>query len=145
MKRYFFLFVLLLALLSILSCKSVTSTQDSSDYLIKEILSNIQYDFNFSHLDSLYQYIHPDFLHKDRNKNAEIDYWENLFYKYSYLSIKDIEVQRINYYKAKVKFNLVFQNTTQITEYNEPSQEFGDLSYFFYDNGKWYLIGKDNF
>ncbi len=146
MKYFFKVSVFLFFLLTLLfSCKSVSSVNDIAKYNIKEILSKIEFDFNFAQLDSISTYIHNDFKHKGRDKNKEIIFWNDLAHRYTFISIEDIEVYRLDYYRAKAKFKLTFQNSTQTVVYNEPSEEFGDLSYFYYENGKWYLIGKDNF
>ncbi len=144
MKKFKYILIMLIAIY-LFSCKATTTVNEQIDYSIKEILSQIEIDFNFGDIDSLITFISPHFEHKGKDYNQEVLFWRDLYYQYTFLSIDNIEVQRLTYEKAKAKFILTFKNSTETVQYNEPSEQFGDLSYFIFENGKWKLIGKDNF
>ena len=139
------LVILIIVLFYIQSCNITTSVNEHTQYEIKDILSKIEVDFNFGDIDSLTVFISHNFSHKGRDYNQEIGFWNDLFYQYTNISIKNIEVQRFSYEKAKAVFDLTLSNNTETIELHEPSDDFGDLSFFIYENSKWKLIGKDNF
>ena len=138
-------FIILFFIIFLFSCHSVTSFEQETDFNIKDILNKIQYNLNFAQPDSINLFIHENFSHKGRDKKEEENFFMDLSFEYTFFSFKNIEIQRLSYTRAIAKFDMVLQNNTQILKTFEPSEIFGDLSYFYYENGRWYLIGKDNF
>ena len=136
MKKYFFpLFALILIFL--ISCDT-TSPEELDKNAILDILDSIQSNFNFDDPEGIMQYYHQDFFHNGDYYDFERIRWEIRLRDYDDLLFENIEIE-LNGNYATAYFLMHLDET--ITE--EPSDENGDLSYFFYELGSWKLCGKD--
>ncbi|MCK5050944.1 MAG: hypothetical protein KAS53_04350 [Candidatus Cloacimonetes bacterium] len=135
MKIYFLL--LSLILFFFLSCDT-TSPDELDKNEIIDILDSIQSNFNMSDLDGIMQYYHQDFFHNGDSFNWERTIWEIRLNDYDDLFFEDIEIS-LNGDFATASFIMHLDET--ITD--EPSDEIGDISYFFYDFESWKLCGNN--
>ena len=132
---------ILILLVSILlfstSCKT-TSPEELDKNAIIDILDSIQSNFNFGDLDGIMQYYHQDFNHNGDNFDFERIRWEIRLNEYDELHFENIEIN-LNGDYATASFVMHLDET--ITQ--EPSDDNGDISYFYYEFGSWKLCGED--
>lgn len=133
-----YLFQILTILFFIVSCNT-TSPEKLDEQAIIEILDSIQSNFNFDDLEGIMQFYHQDFLHNGDDFEWERDtIWFTRLNDFTNLNFEDIEII-INGDFATASFTMQIDDI--ITE--EPSEENGDISYFFYDQLDWKICGKD--
>lgn len=137
-----FYFIALITMM-LISCANTTSPNEIMEYEINDILQDVATDFNFAQLDSLMTNFLPSFSHKDRDFDEEKQFWQDLIYQYNEVSIDNISINKISNDRLVASFDIKFKNASTTQIYNEPSGEFGDLSYFARENGEWKIIGKD--
>ncbi len=136
MRKYFFP-LLALIFLFIISC-DITSSEELDKNEIIDILDSIQSNFQFDDLYGIMQYYHQDFLHNEDDYDWEMFIWEQRIADYDELNFENIEIV-LNGNYATAYFLMHLDDT--FTE--EPSDENGDISYFFYESGSWKLCGKN--
>jgi len=134
--RKLLLFPLLLLLLIIISCDTSSSEElDKNDIL--DIFDSIQLSFNIYDLDGIMLNYHQDFYH-DGDFNWERDViWVSRLADYDVLLFENIEIT-LNGNYATVSF---FMHLDSIT-FEEPSEDNGDISYFYYDMENWKVCGE---
>ncbi|MDP8200771.1 MAG: hypothetical protein P9M11_01365 [Candidatus Tenebribacter burtonii] len=133
-----YLLLLLSVMLIILISCDTTSPEELDKNEIIDILDSIQSNFNFDDLDGIMQYYHPLFSHNGDDYDFERIRWEIRLNDYDELVFEDIEIT-LNGNSARAYFLMHLDET--ITD--EPSNENGDISYFYYEFGDWKLCGKD--
>ncbi|MEA2095957.1 MAG: hypothetical protein U9P73_04595 [Candidatus Cloacimonadota bacterium] len=119
------------------SCDT-TSPEELDKNAILDILDSIQLNFNMDDLDGIMQNYHLDFNHNGDSFDWEKTIWEVRLNDYNDLNFEDIEIE-LNGNYATAYFSMHLDDT--ITE--EPSDENGDISYFYRELGSWKLCGKD--
>ena len=132
----------LLTLLAIILLFSISCDTTSPEVLDKneiiDILDSIQSNFNFGDLDGIMQYYHQLFLHDGVDYDWERNKWEVRLNEYDELIFENIEIN-LNGNYATANFLMHLDET--ITD--EPSDNNGDISYFYRELGSWKLCGED--
>ena len=134
MKYILILFVFILLFST--SCDT-TSSEELDKNAILDILDSIQLNFNM-HLDpdDIMQYYHQNFNHNGDDFEWERTIWEIRLNDYDNLLFEDIEII-VNGNYATASFIMHLDEI--ITE--EPSDDNGDISYFYRELGNWSLCG----
>ena len=133
----YILIILALILLFSISCDT-TSPEELDKNEILDILDSIQLNFNMDNIDDIMQYYHQLFLHNGDDFDFERIRWVIRLNDYDNLLFEDIEII-VNGNYATANFLMHLDSFT--TE--EPSDDNGDISYFYYELGSWKLCGKD--
>ena len=133
----FYIFLLIILMFSF-SCDT-TSPEELDKNAILDIFDSIQSNFNFDDIEGIMQHYHQFFNHIGNDYNWEMFIWEQRIADYDELLFENIDIT-LNGDFALVSFQFNLDDT--IT--NEPSDENGDISYFYYDYGDWKICG-DNF
>ena len=126
-------------LLFSISCDT-SSSEDLDKNEILDILDSIQLNFNM-HLDpdDIMQYYNQNFNHNGDDFDFERIRWEIRLNDYNDLIFENIEIN-LNGNYATANFLMHLDETAT----DEPSDENGDISYFYRELGNWKLCG-DNF
>jgi len=136
MRNIFFL--LLIIFIFIFSCDT-TSPEDLDKSMIIDILDSIQSNFNFDDLGGIMQYYHQDFLHNGDDFDWERDViWFTRLNDYGNLIFENVDIA-LNGNYATASFLMYLDETIS----QEPSDENGDISFFYYEHGNWKLCGED--
>ena len=126
------------------SCET-TSPEELDKNEIIDILDSIQSNFNMNDLDGIMQYYHQYFHHNGDDFEWERTIWELRLNDYNNLIFEDSEENPIeiivNGDFATASFIMYLDET--ITD--EPSDDNGDISFFYYEHGNWKLCGEDFF
>lgn len=134
--KYILPLIMLILFFSI-SCDT-TSPEELDKNAILDILDSIQSNFQFYDLDGIMQYYHQYFLHNEDGYDWERVIWEIRIADYDELNFENIEIE-LNGNYATASFLMHLDEITT----DKPSDENGDISYFFYDFESWKLCGKD--
>ncbi len=137
MKTFFF-FVLLL----LISCSDLTSTEDLDKSRLDDIFDAIENGFNENNIEVIMEKYHLNFLHNENNYNDERNIWDIRITQYDQIIIENLEFKIIENW-ATVNFTLKFIYNEEITIYEEPTNELGDISYFYKEFNNWFVCGKD--
>jgi len=138
-KTMKYLLLLLSFMLIILISCDTTSPEELDKNEIIDILDSIQSNFNFDDLDGIMQYYHPLFSHNGNDFEWEKDtIWFVRLNDFDNLLFEDIEII-LNGNSARAYFLMHLDET--ITD--EPSDENGDISYFYRELGNWKLCGEN--
>lgn len=139
-----YLFPLLAFILLFSTSCDTTSPEDLDKNEIIDILDSIQLNFNM-HLDpdDIMQYYHQNFNHNGDDFEWERDViWFSRLNDYDDLIFENIEINlNGNYATVNFLMHLVYEEMLTIT--NEPSDDNGDISFFYRELGSWKLCGKD--
>ena len=132
--------ILLLSLIIFFSIScDTTSPEELDKNEIIDILDSIQSNFNMNDLDGIMQYYHQDFNHNEDDFDWERDViWFTRLNDYDDLLFENIEIT-LNENYATASFIMHLDETST----DEPSDENGDISYFFYDFESWKLCGNN--
>lgn len=130
--------LLFLILFSITAC-DISSPQELDEAEIKDILRALETAFTFQEPETIMQHYHPEFLHGTNSYSAQQIIWEIRLNDHDLMKIENIEID-LNERFATAQFFLTFDDQTT----NEPSAEYGDMSYFYREYDQWKLCG-DNF
>lgn len=121
------------------SCK-----EDSSDKIaqkeIRDILYDISVDFNLKNMYGIMEHLHTDYLHKGKIAYHFNTDWLDLMAQYSLLEI-DVLYIELQDSKAIVHLRKKFSSSYETMEQNDPEDN-GDISYFYRENGVWYVYGN---
>lgn len=131
--------LLLLALLAA-SCGLASSPQELDEGQIKDILYDIESKFNANDIDGLMDHVHSDYYHNSMYGHQLRLRWLDLRARYELLDITDLEVE-VEADFATAGMRLTFHSATGDLSYLEPDSV-GDISYFYYDDGVWQIIGN---
>ena len=140
-------YLLLLLLLFIIGCQG-TDPQVYARAKIKEKLTNIELAFNLSNLSGIMENYYDFFVQEEDGyplDKADIEErWIQRLEIYAELNIRQIEIDLVGNNWAIVSCELVFFDGEEEYVWQEPSQENGDISYFYKDlAGTWKICGKD--
>ncbi|MCD4820181.1 MAG: hypothetical protein K8S23_15980 [Candidatus Cloacimonetes bacterium] len=139
MKLFFFSLLLLL-----ISCSDLTSTEDLDKSRLNDIFDTIKTGFYENDSDLIMKTYHQDFLHNENDFNAEKLIWGIRVVNYDQIAIENLEFS-IHENWASANFRLIFTYNDEETVFDEPSEELGDLSYFYKEFDTWFVCGKDFF
>ncbi|MDP8269311.1 MAG: hypothetical protein P9L97_11350 [Candidatus Tenebribacter davisii] len=134
--RYIFISLSLIILFSI-SCDT-TSSEELNKIEITDILDLIQISFNMNDIDGIMQSYHQYFFHNGDDFDFERTRWEIRLNDNDDLLFEDIEIT-LNGNFATASFIMRLDETST----DEPSDENGDISYFYHDFESWKICGKD--
>ncbi len=137
-KIKIFLFI---SLFLLISCGDITSPKKTGTFLINEILDDIELAVSLYEADTIIKHLHYDFLHNGRNKDSQSTIWLQRLLLYHTLSLEDRSIDIVDN-NALVSFKMTFDGEQGTLVSQEPSEEYGDISYFVRENGKWFLIGN---
>ena len=142
---YYKILYLILIIITLLftSCIKTTSAKEVMEYQITDIIEDVVTDFNFNQLDNLMTNFSSSFYHNERDFDEEKHFWQSLLYQYTSVSIDSVSITLQSNNMVIASFDITFENSSTTQTYNEPSNEFGDLSYFIREDGKWKIIGKN--
>ncbi len=132
----YLLTLLVLILLFSTSCDT-TSPEELDKNAIIDILDSIQLNFNMDNIDGIMQYYHQLFLHNGDDFDFERIRWVIRLNDYDDLTFDNIEINLNGNYATA---NFLMHLDATITD--EPSEENGDISYFYRELGSWKLCGK---
>jgi len=132
-----YLLLLLSFMFLFLTSCDTTSPEELDKNEIIDILDSIQSNFIMNDIDGIMQYYHQDFFHNGDSYNWEITIWEVRLNDYNDLIFEDIEIE-LNGNYATASFIMHLDETST----DEPSDENGDISYFYRDLGGWKLCGN---
>jgi ketosteroid isomerase-like protein len=140
-------FSLIFFIFLIISCDS-TSPEIYAEAKIDEILTELVLSFNANDLDQIMQYYHQDYKQFQNgyylSKSDIYDKWEYRLAEYLMLEIDDREIELIGDFRAVVHCKMSFLSLTGVLEFDEPSQENGDISYFYKTvSGEWKICGEN--
>ena len=136
------LIICLISMMLFFSCDSSSSPDNIDENMIREILQNIALAFNYGNIEEIMIYYHPDFLHNGDDLDSEHTLWELRSIEYNELEIENVEIGFLNDDYATASFILRFIGNSGSDSWDEPSDENGDLSYFFLDFSGWMIIGN---
>ncbi len=121
------------------SCK-----EDSSDKIaqkeIRDILYDISVDFNLKNMYGIMEHLHTNYWHKGKISYHFNTDWLNLMAQFSLLEIEVLYIE-LQDSKAIVHLRKKFSSSYETMEQNDPEDN-GDISYFYRDNGVWYVYGN---
>ncbi|MBW6516696.1 MAG: nuclear transport factor 2 family protein, partial [Candidatus Cloacimonetes bacterium] len=126
------------------ACSEVTKPEAASRIQINQILDDIE-DAVFTYdPEKIIDFIHQDFLHNGNDKIDQSYVWQIRLLHFNTMQIDNREIA-ISQNSAFVSFDmtLIAPDSTVVTE--EPSEEYGDISYFIRDEGKWQLYGNQRY
>ncbi len=137
---------LLFLIIFIISCDS-TNPKIYAEAKINEILTDLELSFNSNDLDQIMKYYHSDYRqYKDGyylSKADIYDKWEYRLAEYSILDIDEREIEVSGDFWAVVTCKMSLISDDEILEYNEPSEENGEISYFYKtSSGEWKICGE---
>ena len=134
-----YLFPLLAFILLFSTSCDTTSSEELDKNEILDILDSIQSNFNFGDLDGIMQYYHLNFNHNGNDYDWERDViWFTRLNDYNDLIFENIEIN-LNGNYATANFLMHLDETAT----DEPSDNNGDISYFYRELGNWKLCGED--
>ncbi|MCK4311343.1 MAG: nuclear transport factor 2 family protein, partial [Candidatus Cloacimonetes bacterium] len=134
--KYFILVLILL-----ISCCDTSSPEDVAEAQILEILDTIIASFTFNDLNEIMQNYHPDFLHNGDDYDFEVIRWEIRLNDYDEIDFTDIDIELDGDF-AKVYFTMtLYDNEGNSFVTQEPSEENGDISYFYREFDDWKICG----
>lgn len=137
MIRFLIPALLILAIL-IGSC-DISSPQSADQQEIRDLFYQIGKAFNWADITAIMEHIHPDFRHQGMYKWQIRNVWLDRMARYSLMETNITHIE-INGDFATVHFDLTFTSATENVSYLEPDDN-GDLSYLYYDNGRWQVWG----
>ncbi|MBC8385562.1 MAG: hypothetical protein H8E57_08615 [Candidatus Cloacimonetes bacterium] len=137
-------FSLLIIILLIVSCSDVSSSEEINTYKITDILDNIVLAFNFNDIEDIMKHFHPDFLHNGDDLEDEELVWVIRLNEYDEIRISNIVIDILSEESVIVSFQLIFIIDGIEENYDEPSEQNGDLSYFHKDFEDWRILGNQD-
>ena len=133
-----YIFILLVSILLFSTSCDTTSPEELDKNEIIDILDSIQSNFNFDDLDGIMQYYHQNFNHNGNSYDWERTIWEIRLNDYDDLTFDNIDINLNGNYATA---NFIMHLDEIITE--EPSDDNGDISYFYRELGSWKLCGEN--
>lgn len=136
----------LLILAGLLCVAMITSScnwmdpDNSSRTEIREILYNLERNYNWGDITSFMDKHHPDYLHKGRYRWQARELWLDRMAQYSLINISVIYIDIAGDY-ATVNMTINLMSAEGDQTLHEPANS-GDISYFYYDDTKWSIYGN---
>jgi hypothetical protein len=139
-RPVFLLISLLITVLMLILSGCDWTNPDQSETEIRNIVYDVEHDFNWNDIDGIMEHVHPDYLHNGMHSMQLRNAWLNRKADYDLLSC-DVDSVLIQGDYATVYMTLTFQNSHGNYAYHEP-ESFGDISYFYYDQDSWRIYGN---
>lgn len=139
MLRYSWPFFFLLGVL-LISCSADSSSEEIHSQIIINTLEEIKHSFNYFDIDGVMSDFDEDFYHNGLTKGEIELVWQERMSVYDVLKLEEYEVY-LDLPFALARFKMTFENEYETEITFEPSEKKGDISYFFYSDGKWSIIG----
>ena len=136
------IFIIVLGgVLLLLSCSDVTKPGDAARIQINRLLDDFEDAVYNYRVEDITAHIHRDFLHNGRERGDQVFIWMQrlLLFDQMYLQERTIEVNGI---AALASFRMTLSGADSTVVSQEPSAEYGDISYFIRDEGRWQLYGN---
>ncbi|HPR18471.1 MAG TPA: nuclear transport factor 2 family protein [Candidatus Cloacimonadota bacterium] len=130
-------FLVVLLAISLFSC-DLSSPSEVNKAQIEEIFEGIKTAFDFKDVDALMQYYHADFLHNTDDWGDEYAVWQIRMNEYDTFDFANIEIDTHNSF-ATVSLTMTLDNE----QTSEPTDENGDLSYFYKTEDGWKVCGNN--
>ena len=136
--------VYLIPVLLIIACSEVTEPSAAARIQINRLLDDIEDAVLNYEPEFIITLIHPDFLHNGNDKTAQSYIWHQRLLHFYTMELENREVTiSQNSAIASFEMTLIGADSTSVTQ--EPSNEYGDVSYFIRDEGKWQLYGNQRY
>ena len=126
------------------SCNLLTDKDDADKMLINYLFDDVEDAVSKYSPYEITKLLHKDFLHNGNFHKEQTYVWEERLLQFYSLSIENRNI-KINDLFAKVSFTMVLRGEDETIISEEPSSEFGDMSYLFKEDGKWYLYGNQQY
>ena len=135
--------ILFVIVFFLLSCSGTSSPEDVTKAQILEIIDAIEASFIFNDLPGIMENYHFGFLHNGDNYSLEEEVWEQRLNNYAEIDFSEINIEPVGDF-ATVYFIMTFYDNdggSVVTQ--EPSDENGDVSYFYREYDGWKICGKE--
>lgn len=130
-----------LILFSVCRCSDLTDSGDTGRIRINYLLDDVEDAVRNYNPQNIIDLLHRDFFHNGRDRKEQAFIWEQRLLNYFSLRLEDRTFEIRNDY-AVVYFDMILKGDGETVFSEEPSDEFGDLSYLLKDDGDWYLYGN---
>jgi len=139
MRKYLFAILVIIVLLAVTGCRDDDGDK-AAQREIRDILYDISVDFNLKNVYGIMEHLHTDYLHKGNIAHHFNMRWLQHFDRFSLLEIEVLYIE-IQDNKAVAHTRNKFISAYETMTLNEPADN-GDISYFYRDNGVWYIYGN---
>lgn len=139
--RLAFSVIIFVSLLLLPACSKLTDKETSTIMTIQHLLDDIEEAFGQYKPGDIIELLHYNFLHNGRDKKEQGYIWVERSLSYHSLSIENRDIVVKGEF-ATVYFRMTMRSADDKIVTDEPSKEYGDLSYLIKDDGKWYLYGN---
>lgn len=107
---------------------------------IREIIYDLERNYNWGDITGFMDLHHPDYLHKGRYRWQARDLWLDRMAEYSLMDASVIYIDIDGNY-ATVNMTIKLMSAEGDQTLHEPAAS-GDISYFYYDGSKWSIYGN---
>jgi len=132
--------VIILIVAMLLGSCGEDDTEKLAQREIRDILYDISTDFNLKDMYGILEHLHTDYLHKGLISYHFNDDWLSYMARFSLLEIEVLYIE-IQDNKAIAHTRNKFSSAAETVVLNEPADN-GEISYFYRDNGVWYVYGN---
>ena len=135
--------ILFIIVFFLLSCSGTSSPEDVTKAQILEIMDTIEASFIFNDLPGIMENYHSEFLHNGDTYSFEEEVWQLRLDEYVEIDFSEINIEPVGDF-ATVYFTMTLSDNdggSVVTQ--EPSDENGDVSYFYRELGSWKICGKE--
>ena len=135
------LLVLILGFTILSSCKK-GDPEAVSQNEIRDILYQIETNYNSGHIALIMDYVHEYYLHKGMITWNLNQLWLNRKADFPLLDIEVLFIE-IQGSTAIAHIDMTFSSAFQTYVINDPADS-GDISYFIRENGEWLIYGNQS-
>jgi len=135
--RYLIPILLFLSMLN--SSCGISDPQIGAEQEIRDLIYDVTQAYNWGDIDAIMELVHPEFRHEGMYSLQLRQLWLDRLARFPLLETNVTSVE-VNGDYAVAHFSMLFTSSTESILSTEP-QDNGDLSYFFYDAGKWQIYG----
>ncbi len=132
--------ILILIVALLLGSCGEDDTEQLAQREIRDVLYDISTDFNLKDMYGILEHLHIDYLHKGKITHHFNSDWLSNMARFSLLEIEVLYIE-IQDNKAVAHTRNKFSSSAENIILNEPEDN-GDISYFYRDNGMWYVYGN---
>ncbi len=120
------------------SC-GISDPQIGAEQEIRDLIYDVTQAYNWGDIDAIMELVHPEFRHEGMYSLQLRQLWLDRLARFPLLETNVTSVE-VNGDYAVAHFSMLFASSTESVLSSEPVDN-GDLSYFFYDSGKWQIYG----
>ncbi|HNZ07039.1 MAG TPA: nuclear transport factor 2 family protein [Candidatus Cloacimonadota bacterium] len=135
--RYLIPILLVLSMLN--SSCGISDPQIGAEQEIRDLIYDVTQAYNWGDIDAIMELVHPEFRHEGMYSLQLRQLWLDRLARFPLLETNVTSV-KVNGDYAVAHFSMLLTSSTESILSTEP-QDNGDLSYFFYDSGKWQIYG----